>query len=104
MSYLFSSRVRPASSVWILQTSKAVKSFSVLGTAGIGVILFIFKLFSTDLPGAGALLERGNPLEAHEENMGSESFCIVLVLVFFPSSTPTDKDKEMQCSLKAELG
>lgn len=104
MKCLLSPRVRPASSAWILQASKAVKSFNVLCTAGVGVTLFIFKLSSTDLPGTDALLGWGNPPEAHEENVGSGSFCTVLVLVVFPSLTPSDKDKEMHCFLKAELG
>lgn len=67
----------------------------MLAKAGVGVNLFIFKLCSTNLPGTDALLGWGNPFDAHKENMGSGSFCTVLVLLVFLSPTRTDKDKEV---------
>ena len=95
VSVLLSARVRPAASVWVLQASEAEKSFCVLGRAGVGVILFIFKLSSTNLPGTDAPLGCGNPFEAHKENAGSGSFYTVPVLLAFVSPTRTDKDKEV---------
>lgn len=57
-SDLLSSRVRTASPIWVQVKQK--KACYVLGRAGVGVILFIFKLSSAHLPGTGALLELGN--------------------------------------------
>lgn len=59
------------------------KLFCVLGIAGVGVILFIFKLSSINLPGTDALLGWGNPFEAHQENTSSGSSYTVPVLWLF---------------------
>lgn len=87
LSGLLSARVRPALSVWVLQASEAEKNFSVLGRADVGIILFIFKIPSINLPGTDALLGWGKPFEAHQENMDSGSFYTVPVLLAFLSLT-----------------
>lgn len=80
------------------QVRQKKKLFCVLGRAGggVGVILFIFKLSSTNLPRTDALLGWGKPFEAHQENTNSVSSYKVPVL--WLSSAGRIQTRTRKCS------